>query len=86
MTIAVLVQIRQCIYMGSLRGAGDTKYTAFVSAFSVTVTRTIVSFVCCYALGLGIIGVWFGILADQITRFVMASTRYKNGKWVNIKI
>ena len=86
MTISVLVQIRQCIYMGSLRGAGDTKYTAFVSAFSVTITRTIVGYICCYGLGLGIIGVWLGILGDQLTRFIMASTRYKKGKWVNIKI
>ena len=84
--VSVLLQIRQCIYMGSLRGAGDTKYTAFISAFSITVTRTIVGYVCCYPLGLGIIGVWMGVLADQVTRFIMSSARYKKGKWVNIKI
>ncbi len=84
--ISVLLQIRQCIYMGSLRGAGDTKYTAFVSAFSVTITRTVVGYICCYPLGWGIIGVWLGVLADQITRFIMAGSRYRKGKWVNIKI
>ena len=86
LTVAVLLQIRQCIYMGSLRGAGDTKYTAFISAFSITVTRTIVGYVCCYMLGMGIFGVWMGVLADQVTRFIMSGARYKKGKWVSIKI
>ncbi len=85
-TVTVLLQIRQCIYMGSLRGAGDTKYTAFISTFSVTVTRTIIGYVCCYPLGMGIIGVWLGVLADQVTRFIMSGARYKKGKWVNIRI
>ncbi len=86
MVISVLVQIRQCIYMGSLRGAGDTRFTAFVSAFSVTIIRTVVSYLCCYTLGLGIVGVWLGVLGDQITRFIMAGARFRQGKWVNIKI
>ena len=85
-TLSVLLQIRQCIYMGSLRGAGDTKYTAFISAFSITVTRTVVGYVCCYPLKMGIMGVWMGVLADQVTRFIMSSARYKKGKWINIRI
>lgn len=83
---AVLFQVRQCIYTGSLRGAGDTRYTAFTMAFSVTIMRTLISYLCCYTLGLGLVGVWLGILGDQITRFLFGSIRFKQGKWVNIKI
>ncbi len=82
----VLFQIRQVIYMGCLRGAGDTVFTATVSTISVSVVRTIVSYVCAYILGFGIIGVWLGIFADQIVRYVASTVRFKNGKWTEIKV
>ncbi|MBE7033529.1 MAG: MATE family efflux transporter [Ruminococcaceae bacterium] len=85
--IAIVVfQIPQCIYTGSLRGAGDTRYTAFTAAFSVAVLRTIIAYVCCYTLRLGLIGVWMGILGDQVVRYLFGRIRFKQGKWVNIKI
>lgn len=84
--VTILFQISQVIYMGCLRGAGDTKYTAMCSMLSVTVIRTVFSFVCCYWFHWGIIGIWMGILADQVSRYTFASVRFKQGKWVNIKI
>ena len=82
----VLFQIIQVIYMGCLRGAGDTLYTAFAATMSVTVMRTLVSWLCGFVFDLGIVGIWFGVLADQVSRFTFASLRYKMGKWVKIKI
>lgn len=82
----VVFQISQVIYMGCLRGAGDTFYTAMASTISVTLIRTGVSFVCGYMFGLGIVGIWLGVLGDQISRFIFASTRFKAGKWTQIKI
>ncbi len=84
--VTILFQISQVIYMGCLRGAGDTKYTAMCSMLSVTVIRTVFSFVCCYWFHWGIIGIWMGILADQVSRYTFASIRFKQGEWVNIKI
>ncbi len=82
----VLFQVSQVIYMGCLRGAGDTAYTAMASTISVTLIRTGFSYICGFMLGLGMTGIWLGILADQISRFLFASVRFKMGKWVNIKI
>lgn len=82
----VVFQISQVIYMGCLRGAGDTAYTAMASTISVTVIRTAVSFFCGYTLGLGIVGIWLGVLGDQVSRFIFASVRFKQGKWTEIKI
>lgn len=82
----VLIQVRQTVYMGCLRGAGDTAYTAMVSMISVTFIRTAISYICCYPLKMGIQGVWMGILADQVIRFVCGGIRFKKEKWVNIKI
>lgn len=82
----VLFQVSQVIYMGCLRGAGDTLYTAIASTISVTIIRTAASYFFGYVLQWGIIGIWFGVLADQMARFIFASIRFKAGKWVNIKI
>lgn len=82
----VVFQISQVIYMGCLRGAGDTFYTAMASAISVTIIRTGGSYIFGYMLGFGIVGIWLGVLADQISRFIFASIRFKAGKWTQIKI
>ena len=82
----VIFQICQVIYMGCLRGAGDTLYTAVASMISVTFIRTIISYFCGYVLGWGDIGIWMGVLGDQVSRFVFATVRFRQGKWVKIKI
>lgn len=82
----VLFQVSQVIYMGCLRGAGDTTYTAIASTISVTVIRTFFSYLCGIVFAWGIPGIWLGILADQISRFLFASIRFKAGKWTKIKI
>lgn len=82
----VLLQIAQVIYMGCLRGAGDTLYTAIASTVSVTVIRTAGSWFFGYVLSWGIAGIWMGVVADQLARFLFASIRFKQGKWTRIKI
>ncbi len=82
----VLFQVQQVVYMGCLRGAGDTLYTAVASMISVTVIRTVVSYVCGYTLGWGIIGIWMGVFGDQFSRYIFAAARFKRGKWTDIKI
>ena len=82
----VIFQIQQVIYMGCLRGAGDTLYTAIASAVSVTLIRTVVSYSCGYLLGWGIVGIWLGVLGDQVSRYLFGSIRFRQGKWTKIKI
>lgn len=84
--LVVVFQISQVVYMGCLRGAGDTLYTAIASTISVTIIRTAVSYLGGYILGFGIVGIWLGVLGDQVSRFIFASIRFKKGKWTRIKI
>lgn len=84
--VVVLFQVQQVVYMGCLRGAGDTLYTAVASTISVTIIRTLVSYLGGYTFALGIIGIWLGIVADQVSRYTFGAVRFKQGKWVNIKI
>lgn len=82
----VLFQISQVIYMGCLRGAGDTTYTAVASTISVTIIRTGISYLCGFVLGWGMVGIWLGIVADQLSRFLFGSIRFAMGKWTKITI
>lgn len=82
----VVFQVQQVIYMGCLRGAGDTAYTAAAATVSVTLIRTAGSYICGYILNWGIIGIWLGVLADQVSRYLFASIRFKLGKWTKIRI
>ena len=85
-TVIVMAQISQIIYAGCLRAGGDVKYTLFASLISVTFIRTIVTYVLTIPLGMGLMGIWIGVLSDQASRYVFMSTRFKKGKWVEIKI
>lgn len=67
--------------------AANVAISALVaSTISVTLIRTAASYIFGFTLGLGMTGIWMGILADQVSRFLFASIRFRQGKWVTIKI
>ena len=84
--IVVMLQISQVIYMGCLRGAGDVRFTTMASTFSVTFVRTVSSYLLCYTLGLGMIGIWLGVVCDQLSRFLLTRWRIRSGVWTKVKI
>ena len=84
--VIVLLQISQIIYGACLRAAGDVRYTLAASLISVTVIRTAATFVLTTVLGLGLHGIWLGVFADQFTRYILMSTRFRSGKWMDIRI
>ena len=85
-TVIVLLQISQIIYTGCLRAAGDVKYTLAAALLSVTVIRTAVTVLLVLVFNLGLHGIWIGVLSDQLSRFTLMRRRFRQGKWVDIKI
>ena len=86
MMLIVLFQVSQVIFTGSLRGAGDVKFTTITSMISVAIIRPSVSYIAAYVLNFGLTGIWIGILADQGVRLVMNAGRFHSGKWMNKEI
>ncbi len=84
--VIVLFQISQVIFGGCLRAAGDARYTLFSSLISVTFIRSITTWLLVSIFLFGIHGVWLGILADQVSRFILLSIRFKQGHWVELQI
>lgn len=85
-SVILFLQISQVIYSGCLRGAGDTKFVAFVSLVSVAFVRPMVGYLLCYPFGFGLIGAWVAIVFDQVTRLALTNARFRAGKWMNINI
>lgn len=83
---AIIFQVPSVVFVGALRGAGDTLYTTMSSTVSVTIIRTSVSYLFGYVLNFGIEGIWLGIVGDQVSRLVLSLTRFRKGKWTKIRI
>lgn len=86
MTITVLCQVSQVIFMGSLRGAGDVRFTAIVCTISIALVRPTISYLAAYPLGWGIAGIWTGIFVDQLGRLLFTALRFRTGKWMHKEI
>ena len=80
------IQTDQFIVSGGLRGAGDTRYTAAVTAVTVLVFRNVLGLLAVDVLGWGLWGAWIAMGADQCLRSVLMLHRYYSGKWQNIRL
>lgn len=86
LVIVIIVQISQVVYLGSLRGAGDVRYVMVALIISVTVVRAGTGYLFCELLGMGLRGLWLSIIADQVSRYVFTSIRFKKGGWTQLQI
>ena len=84
--VIVLLQISQVIYTGCLRAAGDVRYTLTVALISVTLIRTGVTMLLVLVFRMGLHGIWLGVLSDQLSRFTLMRRRFRQGKWVDLRI
>ncbi len=79
-------QANQFILGGSLRGAGDTRFTAVVMLITIVGIRTCLAYLLVTVLGWGLHGAWIALCADQICRSMIIMARYNQGKWKKIKL
>ena len=80
------VQAEQFIISGGLRGAGDTRFSAMVTAFTVIVVRSGLAVFTIRYLNMGLWGAWIAMLSDQILRTVLMYYRYSTGKWAHMAL
>ncbi len=64
-----------------LRAAGDAKYTMLVSVFSMWIFRVVLSIILGVYLGMGLIGVYWGMFVDWYFRGICFVYRFVRGKW-----
>ena len=84
---------------GVLRGAGDVRYPMWVTSLAVWFVRLPVAAflglpqvcvpftgVCVQGMGLGLVGVYFGLVVEGAVRAVLMFFRFRGGKWQRIKV
>lgn len=70
---------------GSLRGAGDTRYTLRITAFNWIVVRLPLSVLLGGILGLGLGGVWLALAIDYFIRAGLMALRFRSGGWQRLR-
>lgn len=85
--VVAFMQVPQVIswtFSGVLRGAGDTKYSFYVTAGTEWGIRTLFTVLVIRLFHLGLVQVQIVILVEQIVRMCLYFLRYKSGKWQEV--
>jgi hypothetical protein len=72
--------------INALRAAGDARYTMVCSMVSMWVLRIGSAYLLADVFGLGVLGIWWAMLADWFGRAVAFSWRYLRGRWQQKKL
>lgn len=67
----------------ALRAAGDVMFSSVVSVVSLFIGRIAVGYVLTIVLGLGVPGVWLGMMLEWLIRAVLLRHRVKGEKWLS---
>lgn len=66
----------------SLRAAGDASFTTVVSVVSLFIGRIVVGYLFTIVLGMGVPGVWLGMMIEWGIRSLMFHLRVKSDRWL----
>ncbi|MDX1683311.1 MAG: MATE family efflux transporter, partial [Phycisphaeraceae bacterium] len=86
---AGLIQIFFATYIvlaHALRGAGDTRASMAITAFTTFVVRLPAAYLLGVTLEMGLTGVWIGLCGELAIRGVLFAIRFLRGRWVDVKV
>ncbi|MCK6457684.1 MAG: MATE family efflux transporter [Phycisphaerae bacterium] len=74
------------VYLGALRGAGDTLVPMTFTVLGMFLLRVPIAYWGGMVLRMGVLGVWFGMFADLILRAILMTWRLRSGRWKTIRV
>ena len=80
------IQGEQFIISGGLRGAGDTRFSAMVTAVTVLLIRSGLANLTIKVFHWGLWGAWIAMACDQLVRTLLMYYRYHSGKWAGMAL
>lgn len=69
---------------GVMRGAGDAKWPFYISFICMWGIRLGLAYTLAYVVGLGLTGIWLGMITDLILRGLLSLFRVNSKKWLDI--
>jgi putative MATE family efflux protein len=79
--LAVLI-----VYLGALRGAGDTRTPMFITAIGMIGLRIPLALFGGFVLEWGLLGAWLGMYADLVVRSILLFLRFRSGRWQRVNV
>lgn len=71
---------------GLLQGAGDTRAPMIFSLFSAYVIRIPTALLLAYAFGMGVYGIFIGMILGPIMSSILAAVYYSTGRWTKKRV
>lgn len=74
------------VYIGALRGAGDTRAPMLINAAGLGLVRIPISALCGIYLAGGLLGAWIGMYVDLTIRAVVTTWYFRSDRWQRSKV
>jgi len=74
------------VFSGALRGAGDTRFVLLAQAAPIWLVRLPLAFRFGIAFGMGLSGIWAGMILDMVARASLLTLRFRGGAWKWLKV
>lgn len=84
--IAQPFMLTNFILSGGLRGAGDTKWTLYITMAGVWGVRVVLAYLLAIRMNMGLFGAWIAMAMDMATRAVLIFLRFRAGHWTKIEL
>ena len=69
------------VLLGALRGAGDTKFVMWLTAFCSWVLRLGTTYLLINVVGIGVTGAWWGMAVDGFVKGLAGWMWFRRGRW-----
>ena len=74
------------VYIGGLRGAGDTRFPLLITLCGTFLVRLSLGYYFGIVLNGGLLGAWMGMFGDMFWRAGASFLRFLRGKWLTTKV
>ncbi|MFH1111092.1 MAG: MATE family efflux transporter [Planctomycetota bacterium] len=78
--------VTSIVYVGALRGAGDTRFPLLITVVGTILIRVPVGYYFGIVEQWGLLGAWMGMFGDMLWRACASSLRYAGGAWVKTRV
>lgn len=65
----------------TIRAAGDTRFTMLTSSISMWTFRVVLGVLMARTFQLGVLGIWYAMFVDWVTRSIVFVVRYRGHRW-----
>ncbi|GAB6106227.1 MATE family efflux transporter [Fusibacter bizertensis] len=74
-------RVSNLVIISALKAAGDVNFPVGVGIFSMWLVSTLFAYILGIHFGLGLVGIWIAMAADEILRGIIMFFRLRSGKW-----